>query len=1192
MTDTFIYREKVASPYLRQQMQAQWLADGQDILLDLLPLADIGEARGAVAARAESMFDAIRDDRVHRNYLERFLRYFPLSSPQTIALMALAEAMLRVPDHYSSDQLLKDKLTGVDWLSGASKIENWAVRLLASALHIGAWVLAENAPERGLQGRCRRLLRVGVRPLIRHAAQIGIQTMANEFVMAADIDGALRKAKKWQAQGHCFSYDILGEGARTMAGAERYMRGYLHAIARLGAAREGDDRPSISVKLSALHPRYSDPQRERIMIELVPKLKRLALQARNYDIALTIDAEEAARFDLALDVFEAVYRDSALQGWQGFGLAVQAYQKRTPQLIDYLAALAGELGRRINVRLVKGAYWDSEIKLAQTAGLAGYPVFTKKIETDVCYQACAAKLLQHRKLLYPQFATHNAWTVAWVLTRAKQEGATSADGDFEFQRLHGMGESLYTRLIRSDKVVCRVYAPVGPHRDLLAYLVRRLLENGANNSFVNQILADTFPKDILLSDPLIALRADYMARPAHRDHSIIPKPADIYQPSRQNSLGVDLSDRHALNTLRGELLAAWSCRKPGSGDIAVYNPADAQELVAHLQWDNAASLDDKLTRAQQAFVCHREWSMTKRAEFLQRLADGLERERADLIMLCVKEAGKTLADSVAELREAIDFCRYYAEQAQVLAAASNCGQPRGVILCISPWNFPLAIFIGQVAAALVTGNAVLAKPAEQTSLIAQKVLAILAALDLPADCVQLVLGAGPDLGPILTADTRIKGVMFTGSNATGAWLFKRLTNRRDALIPLLAETGGQNAMIVDSTALPEQVLDDVIRSGFLSAGQRCSALRVLYLQDDIADKLIAMLIGAMAELHIGDPAVIATDIGPVIDSNALAKLQQHLAYVAASSRARLLYQCELPLDLADGHFFAPCLVEITAMSDLIAEVFGPVVHVIRYQAGELEQVIADVNASGFGLTLGVHSRNTGISQQIATAAEVGNVYINRDMVGAVVGVQPFGGRGLSGTGPKAGGPLYLPSLMRYQGCDKPVPSDKRAPAKSLLRGPTGETNEYYLSARRQVHIIYSEADDPQECRDYCALATRLGCRVTALIPAAWQAEIEGASLSCDSAVALVSEDAFWRSDISCLILGPSALMLEAVVSQLNRLAGRIPVLVSEPLHSASWLRLVEEKLISTNTAAIGGNTRLLSLGGEEREQGASLDSGM
>jgi RHH-type proline utilization regulon transcriptional repressor/proline dehydrogenase/delta 1-pyrroline-5-carboxylate dehydrogenase len=812
---------------------------------------------------------------------------------------------------------------------------------------------------------------------------------------------------------------MLGEGARTARDADRYLAAYENALLIIGqsAANKGPiNGHGLSVKLSALHPRYEFTQRDRIMTELVPRVLQLAVKARQLDIGLTIDAEEADRLDLSLDVIEAVFKDPQLQGWNGFGVAIQSYLKTGADVVDWTINLARRYNRQLMVRLVKGAYWDSEIKHSQVEGFSNYPVFTRKSSTDLSYLVCAQKLLDSRGIVFPQFATHNAVTVAAILAMAEAPSVTGSK-EFEFQRLHGMGDVLYDEVLESAQARCRIYAPVGIHQDLLAYLVRRILENGANSSFVNNIVDKSVPIEDLLIDPI-----DETIASSPKLNPAIPLPHLLYQGYRANSRGLDITDPKELEPLLEEV-SRWQpvhMAKSDTKTTTVYNPANTREIVGAYNDSDAGELSEKLKIVANGCADWSETPVAARASCLDKLAQLLHDNRNQLIAFCAKEAGKTFSDGIAEVREAIDFCHYYAEQARKLSR--NTGNdvsddlapvanyiaespPLGVVLCISPWNFPLAIFLGQVSAALVAGNTVLAKPAEQSSLIALRIAELIAMAGIPETAFQLVTGPGKRLGEKLVPDVRIAGIMFTGSTETATWISRQLAKRPDGPVPLIAETGGQNAMIVDSTALPEAVVDDVISSGFLSAGQRCSALRVLYLQEEIADKVISMIKGAMQEMSIGDPSRLCTDVGPVIDKRALRVLADH--HQRMQDEATLLYQCPLGRENQDGHFFAPALYELSDITVLSREVFGPAVHVVRYKSENLENVIDAVNGTGYGLTLGIHSRIESKAEYISRRIKVGNIYINRNMVGAVVGVQPFGGCGLSGTGPKAGGPHYL-----------------------------------------------------------------------------------------------------------------------------------------------------------------------------------------
>ncbi|MEE9267630.1 MAG: bifunctional proline dehydrogenase/L-glutamate gamma-semialdehyde dehydrogenase PutA, partial [Gammaproteobacteria bacterium] len=847
--------------------------------------------------------------------------------------------------------------------------------------------------------------RVG-EPMIRQSVTQGMRILGRQFVMGRSIEEALARASADQERGYRHSFDMLGEAAHTAADAKRYLDAYQGAIAAIGkhgADRGPIDSSGISVKLSALHPRYEFAQRERAFAELVPRLMALATHAREVDIGFTVDAEEAERLELSFDVIARVFSDDALKGWEGFGLALQAYQKRAYPAVDWLAELARSNGRRLMLRLVKGAYWDTEIKLAQEGGHDGYTVFTRKASTDVSYIACARRILSHADAFFPQFATHNAHTLATIVEMAGPRR------DYEFQRLHGMGEALYGQVVEGDQALpCRIYAPVGNHEDLLPYLVRRLLENGANTSFVNRIVDERAPVDDIIADPLEKMRGL-----ATKPHPHIPTPPDIYRPERRNSRGIDVSDPLELMPLdaamRQALEREWRAAPLVGGEARqgdeqpVLDPADRRRQVGSVVTADASLVETAMVGAASAAPAWDATGAEDRARALERTAELMERDMPVLMALAVREAGKTVPDSVAEVREAVDFCRYYASRCrQDFAAPTSLPGPtgernelslhgRGVFVCISPWNFPLAIFTGQVTAALAAGNAVVAKPAEQTPLIAHHAVTLMHEAGVPAQALQLLPGDGETVGAPLVNHPLVAGVAFTGSTETARTIHKALAHKGGPIVPLIAETGGQNAMIVDSSALPEQVVSDAIASAFQSAGQRCSALRVLYLQSDIADKTIEMLTGAMAELVIGDPARLCTDVGPVIDAAALDILEAHAARMAKESR--LIYECALGSECAAGTFFAPRAFEIDSIGQLEREVFGPVLHVLRFRADELDAVIDDINATGYGLTVGLHSRIDTTIDTIHARLKVGNAYVNRNQIGAVVGVQPFGGEG-------------------------------------------------------------------------------------------------------------------------------------------------------------------------------------------------------
>ena len=993
----------------------EWPADaGDDAAIAARLLADARlapEREARIDATATRLIDAIRTAPSGVGGVEDLLREFALSSREGLALMVLAEALLRVPDAATADRFIEDRLGQGDFAHHDVKSQLPLVNASAWALGLSARLISAETPF-GILGPLAK--RIGL-PTLRLAMRQAMALIGDHFVLGQTIAAALAHADARRGPAARYSFDMLGEGARTAADAARYLDAYAGAIAAIGRAAGAaplPDRPGISVKLSALHPRYDALDRVRVVRELVPRLIALAQQAKAFDLNLTVDAEEADRLELSLEVIGAALSDRSLAGWDGFGLAVQAYQKRAAAVIDHLDALARGLDRRLMIRLVKGAYWDTEIKRAQERGLDDYPVFTRKAMTDLNFAACAAALLRLRPRLYPQFATHNALTVATVLELA--DGAT----DFEFQRLHGMGDALYGRLPADrPELSCRTYAPVGSHRDLLAYLVRRLLENGANSSFVNAAADSAVPVTSLLRRPAARIgRADAARNPA------LALPRDLFAPGRKNSRGLDVGARAALDDLVAAVardsaaVAAASVidgAARGAAGRDVVSPIDGVTVVGTVAEASTELAAEAVVAARRGAA---PWSATPasaRAAALRSAADLLEDARPRLIALLQREAGKTLDDAVAEVREAVDYCRYYAAEGERLFGAGQVlpgptGESnllrlrgRGVFVAISPWNFPLAIFLGQVAAALMTGSAVVAKPAEQTPLVAAEAVRILHRAGVPASALHLVAGDGA-IGAALVAHPRVDGVVFTGSTEVARAINRTLAAKDGAIVPLIAETGGINAMIVDATALPEQVADDVVSSAFRSAGQRCSALRLLFVQDDVADRMIEIIVGAARELSIGDPRDPATQIGPVIDADAKARLDAHVA--AMMTTARLHHAGLAP---ATGSYVAPHVFELARADQLRDEVFGPILHVVRYPASALDDVIAAIAESGYGLTLGVHSRIEETVRRVIDRLDVGNVYVNRNMIGAVVGVQPFGGHGLSGTGPKAGGPNYL-----------------------------------------------------------------------------------------------------------------------------------------------------------------------------------------
>ncbi|HLZ84488.1 MAG TPA: bifunctional proline dehydrogenase/L-glutamate gamma-semialdehyde dehydrogenase PutA [Caulobacteraceae bacterium] len=977
------------------------------------------DQRARVFAQASRLLAELRAPG-RAGWIDQFLREYSLSSDEGAALLGLAEAYLRVPDAGTADALIKDKLIRGDWRAHLGGAESALVNSATLGL-ILAQSLAE-APAGTVRGLVARL----GEPAVRAAVAGAMQTMGQAFVLGRDIDEALRRADRGANRAFRYSFDMLGEGARTGPDAEAYQQSYAEAVRALGRAGGAPDvfaRDSVSVKLSALHPRYEPFQARRAVPELTDRLVELARIAKAGGVGLTVDAEESERLEMSLDIIERAARHADLAGWDGLGMAVQAYQRRAPAVIAWAQALAEATGRRLMVRLVKGAYWDSEIKRAQERGLPDYPVFTRKSGTDVSYLACARALLAAPRL-FPAFATHNALTVATVLEWAGERR------DFEFQRLHGMGDGLYEALMAERGLAVRVYAPVGGYRDLLAYLVRRLLENGANTSFVHQIADSHLSDEELLADPVERALANGLT-----PHPAISRPPDLYGAERRNSAGVDLSEPTEVEPLRAAMARAWKAPSHAGPLIAghendgsargrldqgrlthaVADPADHARPVGQVAEATAEDVGAAVEAAARAQGAWDALDVDARAAILERLSDLLERDRAPLMALLTREAGKTIGDALSEVREATDYCRYYAVQARRQFAPQRLPGPtgelneltlrgRGVFACISPWNFPLAIFLGQVVAALAAGNAVVAKPAPQTPLIAAAAVRLALEAGVPPEVLALVPG-GPSVGQALVGDRRVAGVAFTGSTATARRVAAALLeDEARPLVPLIAETGGLNAMLVDSTALPEQVVADVITSAFLSAGQRCSALRLLCLHEDIAEDTLRMLAGAMDELVIGDPADTATDVGPVIDGGARANLQAYLD----RWRGRIVHAVSLPPGLERGEFVAPALIRLDAVEDLGREVFGPILHVVTWKSGDMEGTLGRVLASGYGLTLGVHSRIAGAADAVRRQARVGNLYVNRSMIGAVVGVQPFGGEGLSGTGPKAGGPHYLP----------------------------------------------------------------------------------------------------------------------------------------------------------------------------------------
>jgi RHH-type proline utilization regulon transcriptional repressor/proline dehydrogenase/delta 1-pyrroline-5-carboxylate dehydrogenase len=1203
---------------LRQAITAAYRRPEPECLPPLVEAARSPSSAKADAAKtARRLIEALRAK--HKGTgVEGLVHEYSLSSQEGVALMCLAEALLRIPDAETRDALIRDKIAEGDWKSHLGGTKSMFVNAATWGLVVTG-KLTSTVNDRSLAAALTRLIARAGEPVIRRGVDMAMRMMGEQFVTGETIDEALKRARPLEARGFRYSYDMLGEAATTAVDAERYYRDYEAAIHAIGKASNGRgiyEGPGISIKLSALHPRYARAQAARVMGELLPRVKQLALLAKKYDIGLNIDAEEADRLELSLDLLEELSLDQDLSGWNGLGFVVQAYGKRCPFVLDYIVDLARRSGRRIMVRLVKGAYWDAEIKRAQLDGLEDFPVFTRKVHTDVSYIACARKLLAAVDLVFPQFATHNAQTLATIYHLAGPEFQV---GKYEFQCLHGMGEPLYDEVVGKAKLnrPCRIYAPVGTHETLLAYLVRRLLENGANSSFVNRISDPNVSVDELVADPVDVVEAmPVVGMP----HDQIALPAALFGKDRLNSKGIDLSNEAALAALSTHLAATLSRNlhampllADGSQDgetRPIANPADHSDVVGQV---TELKVDDAPRVARMAADGVAEWaalSPRERAACLDRAADIMQARIEILMAIAMREAGKSAANAVGEVREAIDFLRYYADQARKTLGPAHA--PLGAIVCISPWNFPLAIFTGQVAAALVAGNSVMAKPAGVTPIIAYESVKIMHEAGVPRGALQFVPGSGR-LGAALVAAPETAGVMFTGSTEVARQIQAQLSERLSPAgkpIPLIAETGGQNGMIVDSSALAEQVVADVIASAFDSAGQRCSALRVLCLQDDVADRTLAMLKGALKELRIGRTDRLDIDVGPVISEQAKAEIDQHIERMR--SLGCKVEQLPLPDTAALGTFVPPTIIELKQMSDLTREVFGPVLHVIRYRREDLDRLIDDINNSGYGLTFGLHTRLDETIEHVTGRVKAGNLYVNRNIIGAVVGVQPFGGRGLSGTGPKAGGPLYIGRLVQRA----PVPPQHSSvhtdpalrdfaswlgrkghnaeaeAARELaaisalglekeLAGPVGERNLYALHPRGRILLAPATATGL-----FRQLAAALATGNQIVIDRASNLESALTALPA-SVLARVSWSSNWESD------GPfSGALVEGDVERTGSINKRIAALKG-PLvlvqsattdelakdHEAYCLNwLLEEVSISINTAAAGGNASLMTIG--------------
>jgi len=1223
---------------LREALRDAYRKPEPDCVRGIIAGARLTPAEAADAyALARALAQALRErgpGGVREGLVQGLLQEFALSTQEGVALMCLAEALLRIPDRATRDALIRDKIGPGAWEAHLGQSESLFVNAATWGLVVTGKLVATHT-ERGLASALSRLLARSGEPIVRRGVDLAMRLMGEQFVVGESIDEALRNAVRREAQGFRHSYDMLGEAALTDVDALRYHAAYRGAIEAIGRASEGRgiyEGAGISIKLSALHPRYARAQRARVINELYPRLFELALLAREFDIGVNIDAEEADRLELSLDLFERLAFEPALAGWNGIGFVVQAYQKRSPFVIDVVIELARRSRRRLMLRLVKGAYWDTEIKRAQVDGMPDYPVYTRKLHTDVSYLACARKLLAVPAEIYPQFATHNAYTLAAVHAMA---GPSFYAGQYEFQCLHGMGEPLYERVVAPKAAgglarPCRIYAPVGTHETLLAYLVRRLLENGANTSFVHRIADPAVPLDELVADPVTEIeRSASESGVLGAPHPRIALPCDLFGSARRNSRGVDLSDERELAHLatamnedarwRAAPIVAGVERAAGEG-AALTDPADRRREVGRVHEASAHDVVDALAAAAAGFAHWRATSVAARAAMLDDAAERIEARRERLLPLIVHEAGKTWSNAVGELREAVDFLRYYAAEARAStgrdappvrpSSALRAAEGLGVVVCISPWNFPASIFVGQVAAALAAGNTVIAKPAEQTPLIAAECIRLLHAAGVPPHALQFLPGRGETIGASLVADPRVRGVLFTGSNEVARALERSLAGRLDdaGQTPVLvAETGGQNAMIVDSSALAEQTVADVVASAFDSAGQRCSALRVLYLQEEIAGRTLAMLRGAMRELAIGDPAQLETDVGPVIDTDAKGRLEAHIGAMRRAGH-RVFQTPQRDSGGSDGVFVAPTLIEIDRIGELDHEVFGPVLHIVRYRRERLGEVVDAINATGYGLTFGIESR---IDETIAFATgcvRAGNMYVNRNMIGAVVGVQPFGGEGLSGTGPKAGGPLYLdriagtvrtPARLVAEADDERVgrlaqlgtwahdraivalcaelTRTRPRLAEVDLAGPTGERNVYCLRPRGSVLCAAERAGD---------LAFQLAYVLAAGAKALWPQSDESSAIARTLPAALAGE---------VIVVEPAARTFDAALVQgsaafvdawSRRLAGGTGALVAAQYAPAgmrspdaySLTRLTVERSLSINTAAAGGNATLMTIG--------------
>lgn len=1184
-----VLRAAITSAYRRPEQEA----------LPVLIEAARNPDQSQIRELASKLVTSLRNKK-SKGGVEVLLQEFSLSSQEGIALMCLAEALLRIPDMATRDALIRDKISRGDWKSHMGGSPSLFVNAATWGLMLTGKLVSVSS-EKSLSNAITRLISKGGEPLVRKGVNMAMRLMGEQFVSGQTIAEALANSAKSESKGFGHSYDMLGEAAMDAKSAKFYYSLYeqaIHAIGKHAAKRGIYEGPGISIKLSALHPRYSRAQRDRVMAELLPDLLSLARLARSYDIGLNIDAEEADRLELSLDLLEALCFEPTLASWDGIGFVVQAYQKRAPYVIDFLIDLGRRSHHRLMIRLVKGAYWDSEIKRAQLDGLEDYPVYTRKVYTDVSYLACARKLLAAPDAIFPQFATHNAHTVASIYHMA---GQNFYKGQYEFQCLHGMGEPLYeevTGSITDGKLnrPCRIYAPVGTHQTLLAYLVRRLLENGANTSFVHRINDDSVSIDSLIEDPV---EQACKISPPGRPHDRIPLPRELFGPessgARQNSYGIDLSNEHRLGSLAAALLHSIESKSKtgpiiaGSDDridssrfIPVLNPADLQDEVGQVAHANDEELRLAIQAAKLAAPIWQSTPVNERSKQLLLCAQLLESEMQSLIGLIVREAGKSIPNAIAEIREATDFLRYYGLQA-ASSIDNSTHRALGPVLCISPWNFPLAIFIGQVAAALAAGNVVIAKPAEQTSLIAAKAVRLMHQAGVPRSALQLLTGSGETIGAKLVASEEIRGVIFTGSTEVAQIIARKLSERLNdegQPIPLIAETGGINAMIVDSSALPEQVVADTLSSAFDSAGQRCSALRLLCLQEESADQILDMLHGAMRELKVGNCDRLSTDVGPIIDAPAKQGIDQYIAKMRKEGRS--VMQLEIDEQSGQGHFISPTIIELNSIEELKKEVFGPVLHVVRYKRQNIDQVIDSINKLGYGLTFGIHSRIDEMVQHVLSGIRAGNIYVNRNVVGAVVGVQPFGGSRLSGTGPKAGGPLYLSRLLTTRTEALPILQldGQTWPVETVLPGPTGERNVYKLEPRGQILCIASTETGFTE--QYKAM--RVSGNNAIWIESQQMTDWIQKHRPDPNVYKLIKDKELESNQFQAVLFEGDTDELKKINMRIAARSGPIAIVQSrsaDALASGDHYRidmLLNEQSISTNTAAAGGNASLMTIG--------------